>query len=97
MQTAAVVDSIKQNQIDLGLIVNSECRLNKPELVDEVLYQDKIVVGVSNKLPLAERSSINISELSNLPLIVSLKNTVSRKALINSFTNIPCLSTLPMK
>lgn len=84
-QSAAVVESIKQNHIDLGLIVNTECKINKPELVERVLYKDKIVVGVSKKHPLSDRTSINVSELSNLPLIVSLKNTVSRKALDKLF------------
>lgn len=84
-KSAAVVDSIKQNHFDLGLIVSSECNLNRQELVDKVLYKDRIVIGVSNKHPLAKRKSVNVSELSSMPLIVSLKNTVSRQALDKLF------------
>ena len=83
-KSAAVMDSIKQNHFDLGLIVSSECNLNKQELVDKVLYKDRIVIGVSNKHPLAKRKSINVSELSSMPLIVSFSN------LILSITNICC-------
>lgn len=64
-KSAAVVDSIKQNQFDIGLIVSSECKLNRQELVEKVLYKDRIVIGVSNQHPLAIRKSITVNELSN--------------------------------
>ncbi len=84
-KSASVVESIKQNHFDLGLIVSSECKLNKQELIERVLYKDRIVIGVSNNHPLTIRKSITVNELSNMPLIVSLKNTVSRQALDRLF------------
>ncbi len=84
-RSAAVVESIKQNNFDLGLIVGSDCKLNRPELVEKVLYKDRIVLGVSKKHPLGSRRSVKVEELTNLPLIVSLKNTVSRQALDKLF------------
>lgn len=84
-KSVSVIESIKQNNFDLGIIVNSDCKLNKPELIDRSLYKDRIVIGVSNKHPLALRNSISVNELSNLPLIVSAKNTVSRQAMDKFF------------
>lgn len=84
-KSVSVIDSIKQNHSDLGVIVSDECNLNKQELVDKNLYKDRIVIGVSNKHPLALRNSISVNELSNMPLIVSVKNTVSRQAMDKFF------------
>jgi LysR family transcriptional regulator, transcriptional activator of the cysJI operon len=84
-KSAAVIESIKQNQFDLGIIVSSQCKLDKQELVEKVLYKDEILIGVSNDHPLAMRKSIGVNELSNLPLIVSVKNTVSRQAMDSFF------------
>lgn len=84
-KSVSVIDSIKQNHSDLGVIVSDECNLNKQELIDKNLYKDRIVIGVSNKHPLALRNSISVNELSNMPLIVSVKNTVSRQAMDKFF------------
>lgn len=84
-KSVAVIESIKQNHCDLGIIVNSECKLDKPELIEKILYKDRIVIGVSNEHPLALRNSISVNELSNMPLIVSVKNTVSRQAMDKFF------------
>ncbi len=84
-KSMTVIESIKQNQFDLGIIVCSECKLERQELIEKNLYKDRIVIGVSNKHSLANRKSIKVSELSNMPLIVSAKNTVSRQAMDNFF------------
>ncbi len=84
-KSVSVIESIKQNKFDLGIIVSSECKLNKPEFVEKILYKDRIVIGVSNDHPLALRKSISVNELSNMPLIVSVKNTVSRQAIDEFF------------
>jgi DNA-binding transcriptional LysR family regulator len=84
-KSVSVIESIKQNHFDLGIIVSDECNLNKQELVDKNLYKDRIVIGVSNEHPLALRNSISVNELSNKPLIVSVKNTVSRQAMDKFF------------
>ncbi|MBI9103509.1 MAG: LysR family transcriptional regulator [Spirochaetales bacterium] len=85
LKSAEIIDSIKQNKFDLGIVVNSDSKINKPELIEHILYKDKIVIGVSKNHPLAKKKSISVSELSNLPLIVSLKNTVSRQGLDKLF------------
>ena len=84
-KSISVIESIKQNQFDLGIIVCSECKLDRQELIEKNLYKDRIVIGVSNKHSLAGRKSIKVSELSNMPLIVSAKNTVSRQVMDNFF------------
>ncbi|MCK5154317.1 MAG: LysR family transcriptional regulator [Spirochaetales bacterium] len=84
-KSVSVVESIKQNHFDLGIIVSSECNMEKHELIEKILYKDQIVIGVSNEHPLALRNSISVNELSNMPLIVSVKNTVSRQAMDKFF------------
>jgi len=84
-KSISVIESIKQNHFDLGIIVSSECKLQKQELVENILYKDQIVIGVSNEHPLSLRKSISVNELSNMPLIVSSKNTVSRQAMDKFF------------
>jgi len=84
-KSAEVLESIKQNHFDMGLIVSSECKLDKQELIEKILYKDRVVIAVSNQHPLAMRNSISVNELSNLPLIVSVKNTVSRQAMDKFF------------
>ncbi len=81
LKSATIIEALKQNKYDLGLIVSSDHSKKRPEFVENLIHRDKIVVGVSPDHPLAEKSSIKIKELSGLPLIVSLKNTVSRQAL----------------
>ncbi len=84
-KSVSVVESIKQNHFDLGIIVSSECNMEKHDLIEKILYKDQIVIGVSNEHPLALRNSISVNELSNMPLIVSVKNTVSRQAMDKFF------------
>jgi len=84
-KSVSVVEAIRQNHFDLGIIVSSECNHGKHELIEKVLYKDQIVIGVSNEHPLALRNSISVNELSNMPLIVSVKNTVSRQAMDKFF------------
>jgi len=80
-KSAAILDSIKQKQFDLGLIVNSEEIVDLQGLEEKVLYKDKFVVGVSYNHPLAKQKSLDVKDIIKLPLIVSQKDTVSRQAL----------------
>jgi len=80
-KSAAIIDMLKQKQIDLGIIVNSEEVINVQGLEEKLLYKDKFVVGISYDHPLAKQKTINAKEIIKLPLIVSQKDTVSRQAL----------------
>jgi len=80
-----IIDSIKKNNFDLGIIVNSTPVLEKTDLIDKVLFKDKIVLGVSKDHAFSNRKSINVQDLSNEPIIVSLKDRVSRQALDDLF------------
>jgi len=83
---------IKQQKLDLGIIGNSEESLGKSELVCKPLYRDEVVVAVSMEHPFAGRDSIKVKELAGLPVIASLKNTVTRQAIDKFFHtfSIPC-------
>jgi len=87
LKSAAIVEALKQNKYDLGLLVSSDEHTQRLELVEQVIYRDHIVVGVSPNHILAQKNSISIRELSGLPIIVSLKNTVSRQALDRFFNH----------
>ncbi len=84
-KSSSVIETIKHNHFDLGVIVCSECNTDRKELIEKVLYKDRVVIGVSNKHPLALQGSISVSKLSEMPLIVSVKNTVSRQAIDKFF------------
>lgn len=84
-KSADIIDSIKKNQFDLGFIVNNEDSINRPDMISNLLYKDKIVLAVSKENPLSRQDRINVKDLSNIPLIVSLKDTVSRQALDSLF------------
>ena len=80
-----ILRMVKQQKLDLGIIGSSEENLNAPDLNSRTLFKDEVVVAVSPDHPLARRDSIRIEELAGLPVIVSLKNTISRQAIENFF------------
>jgi|SRR6056297_2206251 len=90
--TQNTLTMLKQQKIDLGIIGNSTETLNRPELLCKTLYRDEVVVAVSMEHPFANRNSVKVEELSGLPIIASLKNTVTRQAIDKFFHkfSIPC-------
>jgi DNA-binding transcriptional LysR family regulator len=84
-KSTKVVNSIRQNKVSIGIVVCNEASLNEHELVEKVLYKDKIVLGVSKQHPLAAKDSLSIKDLANLPLIMSLKDTVLRHSVDKMF------------
>ena len=90
-KSALITDLVKTNKIDLGIVGNSLPEISENDFKGETVHKDNIVVAVSNSHPLAQKKSVTVKELSNLPLIVSLKNTVSRQAIDKLFhrLNIP--------
>lgn len=90
--TQNILNLIKQQKLELGIIGSSDEKLNKPELVCKTLFRDEVVLAVSREHPLAERESIKVHELANLPVIASLKNTVTRQAIDKFFHkfSVPC-------
>ncbi|RKX92832.1 MAG: hypothetical protein DRP59_04485 [Spirochaetes bacterium] len=90
-KSALITDLVKTNKVDLGIVGNSLPEISENDFKGETVHKDNIVVAVSNSHPLAQKNSVTVKELSNLPLIVSLKNTVSRQAIDKLFhrLNIP--------
>ena len=90
-KSALITDLVKTNKVDLGIVGNSLPEISENDFKGETVHKDNIVVAVSNSHPLAQKKSVTVKELSNLPLIVSLKNTVSRQAIDKLFhrLNIP--------
>ncbi|MBB6482181.1 LysR family transcriptional regulator [Spirochaeta isovalerica] len=87
-KSAGVLDLLKLKKFDLGLIVSSEENINTSIIGAEVLYRDKYVVGVSYDNPLARKKSIGVKDLSQNPLIVSPKDTVTHQAIIDLYNRL---------
>ncbi len=90
-KSSTIIDLMKANKIDMGIIGASTPELTTSDIEGTMIYKDEIVVAMSNHHPLADKGSISVSDLSNQPVIVSLKNTVSRQAIDKLFhrLNIP--------
>ena len=80
-----ILEMLRRNKLDLAIIGARDEDLKTPELVGRVLLRDEIVLAVSKSHPLAVRDSVNVADLSDLPIIVPLKNTVSRQAVDRLF------------
>lgn len=90
-KSSVIINLIKANKLDMGIIGASTPELTTLDIEGTMIYKDEIVVAMSNHHPLADKDTISVSDLSNQPVIVSLKNTVSRQAIDKLFNrlNIP--------
>ncbi|GEN35343.1 LysR family transcriptional regulator [Aneurinibacillus danicus] len=70
--TEAIIESVKNYQIDLGLIFGSDETLREVSryLKSRSLYQPKFMVTVSRKSPLANKDVISPEEMLQYPLII---------------------------
>jgi len=84
-KSTKVIDSIRQNKVSIGIIVSSEANSNEHDLIEKVLFKDKIVLGVSKQHPLATQNSLSVNDLAQFPLIMSLKDTVLRHSVDKLF------------
>jgi len=80
-----ILELLRQNKLDIGIIGARDEDLKRPELVGDILFRDEIVLAVSKSHALAVKDSVEVCELSDMPIIVSLKNTVSRQAIDRLF------------
>ncbi len=90
-KSSFIMELVKTNKVDLGIVGNSSPEIPQNDFIGTTIYKDRIVVAISKDHPLSKKDVVNVDELSNLPLIVSLKNTVSRQAIDKLFhrLNIP--------
>ncbi len=84
-KSSMIVKLIKTNKLDIGIIGSSTPEILHHEITGAVLYRDKIVAAMSMDHPFAKRKSITLKDLANQPIIVSLRNTVSRQAIDKLF------------
>ncbi|WP_282941657.1 LysR family transcriptional regulator [Paenibacillus sp. RC67] len=69
--TLEIIDDVRHNKIDMGLIILYEPYLEKHSgLVFEPLLEGKVVVCISRKSPLALHTSISPEELKKQPLVL---------------------------
>ena len=90
-KSSEISELVKTNKVDIGIIGNSSPEISAGDFKGTTIYKDRIVAALSPDHPLAGKESLTVKELSNQPLIVSLKNTVSRQAIDKLFhrLNIP--------
>ncbi len=66
-----ILDDIRQNTIDIGLIVLNESALKfSHDLVMDTLFEGKIVVGASKKSPLADHAKITPEMMLQQPFVL---------------------------
>ncbi|WP_028549381.1 LysR family transcriptional regulator [Paenibacillus sp. UNC451MF] len=69
--THEIIDDVRHNKIDMGLIILFEPYLEKHAgLIIEPLMEGKVVVCISRKSPLALNTSISPEELKKQPLVL---------------------------
>ncbi len=84
-KSSMIVKLIKTNKLDIGIIGSSTPEILHHEITGTVIYRDKIVAAMSMDHPFAAMESITLADLANQPIIVSLRNTVSRQAIDKLF------------
>ncbi len=87
-KSSVILDLIRNNKLDMGIVGSSYPEITKTDITGTTIYKDKIVVAISRDHPLAESNEIQVKDLSNIPVIVSLKNTVSRQAIDRLFNKL---------
>jgi len=84
-KSSIIVELVKSKKLDLGVVGSSSSKISKPDIEGSVIYKDKIVVALSKEHPLAAKDEVAVHELMDQPIIVSLRNTVSRHAIDRLF------------
>ena len=84
-KASIILKLIKANKLDIGIIGSSTPEITQSEIRGTMVYQDKIVVVMSQNNPLADKKILAVKDLANQPIIVSLRNTVSRQAIDKLF------------
>lgn len=84
-KSSIIVELVKSKKLDLGVVGSSFTKISKPNIEGRVIYKDKIVVALSKEHPLAAKDELSVHELMDQPIIVSLRNTVSRHAIDRLF------------
>lgn len=84
-KSSTIITLIKNNKLDMGIIGNSGPEITRAEITGTTIYKDDIVVAMSEDHALAKKDAVTINDLANQPIIVSLRNTVSRQAIDKLF------------
>jgi len=87
-KSSVILDMIRNNKLDMGIVGSSYPEITKTDITGTTIYKDRIVVAISRDHPLAESDEIQVKDLSDIPVIVSLKNTVSRQAIDRLFNKL---------
>ena len=74
--TQEVVRRILAHELDLGLI---EGRVEHPDLIQQDIYQDELVLIVSPQHPWAEREEVTLEDLRREPVILREKGSGTRQ------------------
>ncbi len=83
--SSMIIKMIKTNKLDIGIIGSSTPNILQPEITGTIIYRDEIVAAVSTDHFFAKKKSITVKDLAGQPVIVSLRNTVSRQAIDRLF------------
>ncbi len=84
-KSSTILKLIKANKLDIGIIGSSTPDILQHDIRGTLIYQDEIVAAMSTNHPFAEKKSISVKDLADEPIIVSLRNTVSRQAIDKLF------------
>lgn len=74
--TQEIVRRVLGHELDLGLV---EGRVEHPDLIQQNIYQDELVLIVPPQHPWAEREEISLEELRKEPLILREKGSGTRQ------------------
>jgi DNA-binding transcriptional LysR family regulator len=71
---------LASNEVDVAILGRATKPKRRSRFTEVLLIKDPLVVAVSNEHQFADRSSIHLADLSELPLILPARDLLTRKA-----------------